>query len=114
MQIERVSISSADSDQWGVSVRWVNQYIPEGRIPGCNALDARWPFLRMEDVLPVLCNCDHLAMQAIHAALIREGTCVTADRCDYCIVGDESPIAEVYELVKAENSLLLSVKKEAR
>ena len=68
----------------------------------------------MEDVLPVLCNCDHLAMQAIHAALIREGTCVTADRCDYCIVGDESPIAEAYELVKAENSLLLSVKKEAR
>ena len=68
----------------------------------------------MEDVLPVLCNCDHLAMQAIHAALIREGTCVTSDCCDYCIVGDESPIAEVYELVKAENSLLLSVKKEAR
>ena len=68
----------------------------------------------LEDVLPVLCNCDHLAMQAIHAALIREGTCVTADRCDYCIVGDESPIAEAYELVKAENSLLLSVKKEAR
>ena len=68
----------------------------------------------MEDVLPVLCNCDHLAMQAIHAALIREGTCVTADRCDYCIVGDESPIAEAYELVKAENSLLLSVKKDAR
>ena len=68
----------------------------------------------MEDVLPVLCNCDHLAMQAIHAALIREGTCVTSDCCDYCIVGDESPIAEAYELVKAENSLLLSVKKEAR
>ena len=68
----------------------------------------------MEDVLPVLCNCDHLAMQAIHAALIREGTCVTSDCCDYCIVGDESPIAEAYELVKAEKSLLLSVKKEAR
>ena len=64
----------------------------------------------MEDVLPVLCNCDHLAMQAIHAALIREGTCVTSDCCDYCIVGDRNPIAMEYALVKAENGLLLSVK----
>ena len=46
----------------------------------------------IEDVLPALCNCDHLAMQAIHAALIREGTCVTSDCCDYCIVGDKNPI----------------------
>ena len=45
---------------------------------------------------------------------IREGTCVTSDCCAYCIVGDKSPIAEAYELVKAENGLLLSVKKEAR
>ena len=68
----------------------------------------------MEDMLPVLCNCDHLAMQAIHAALIRKGTCVTSDCCDYCIVGDKNPIAEEYELVKAENGLLLSVRKESR
>ena len=27
----------------------------------------------MEDVLPVMCNCDHLAMQKLHATLIREG-----------------------------------------
>ena len=65
----------------------------------------------MENVLPVLCNCDHLAMQAIHASLIREGTCVTSDCCDYCIVGDRNPIAAEYELIKAENGLLLSVKK---
>ncbi len=68
----------------------------------------------MEDVLPVLCNCDHLAMQAIHAALIRKGTCVTSDCCDYCIVGDRNPIAGEYELVKAENGLLLSVRKGSR
>ena len=68
----------------------------------------------MEDVLPVMCNCDHLAMQAIHAALIREGTCVTSDCCDYCIVGDRNPLAAEYELVKAENGLLLSVRKEMR
>ena len=68
----------------------------------------------MEDVLPVLCNCDHLAMQAIHATLIREGNCVTSDCCDYCIVGDQSPVATDYKLVKAENGLLLSVRKEEK
>ena len=68
----------------------------------------------MEDVLPVMCNCDHLAMQAIHAALIREGTCCTADCCDYCIVGDKNPIAKEYELVKAKNGLLLSVRKNTK
>ena len=67
----------------------------------------------VEDVLPVLCNCDHLAMQAIHASLIREGTCVMSDCCDYCIVGDRNPIAAEYELVRAENGLLLSVRKES-
>ena len=62
-------------------------------------------------VLPVLCNCDHLAMQAIHATLIREGTCVTSDECDYCIVGDKDPLAKEYELVKQENGLLVSIRK---
>ncbi len=65
----------------------------------------------MEDVLPVMCNCDHLAMQAIHATLIREGTCITSDCCDYCIAGDRNPIAAMYELVKSDNGLLLSVRK---
>ena len=58
-----------------------------------------------------LCNCDHLAMQALHAVLIREGTCLTSDCCDYCIVGDRDPIAEKYELRKAENGLWISVRK---
>ena len=65
----------------------------------------------MEDVLPVLCNCDHLAMQAIHAALIREGTCVTSDCCDYCIVGNKNSNAKEYELTKTDNGLWISVKK---
>ena len=65
----------------------------------------------MESVLPVMCNCDHLAMQKLHATLIREGTCVTSNCCDYCIVGDRDPIAAEYELVKDENGLLLSRKK---
>jgi hypothetical protein len=65
----------------------------------------------MEDVLPVLCNCDHLAMQAIHAALIREGTCVTSDCCDYCILGNKNSNAKEYELTKTDNGLWISVKK---
>ncbi len=67
----------------------------------------------MEDVLPVMCNCDHMAMQKLHGALIREGTCCTAACCDYCIVGDRNPIAAEYELKRADNGLWISVKKEA-
>ena len=66
----------------------------------------------MEDVLPVMCNCDHLAMQKLHACLIREGTCLTSSQCDYCIVGDKNPLAAEYELKEASNGLLLSVRKE--
>ena len=66
----------------------------------------------MEDVLPLMCNCDHLAMQKIHACLIREGTCVTADCCDYCIIGDRNPLAKEYDLIKSDNGLLLSVIKK--
>jgi len=46
--------------------------------------------------------------------LIREGTCVTSDCCDYCIVGDKHPMAKEYEIVKAENGLMFSVRKESR
>ena len=67
----------------------------------------------MEDVLPVMCNCDHIAMGKLHAALIREGTCVTSDRCDYRIVGDKSPLAAKYDLVKNADGLWLSVKRAA-
>ncbi|MBR3642518.1 MAG: L-2-amino-thiazoline-4-carboxylic acid hydrolase [Parasporobacterium sp.] len=65
----------------------------------------------MENVLPLMCNCDHLAMQKLHAVLIREGTCVTGDCCDYCVVGDRNPLAKEYDLIKSDNGLLLSIKK---
>ena len=64
----------------------------------------------MESVLPVMCNCDHLAMQKLHATLIREGTCATSGCCDYCIVGDKNPLAEDYKIVKNEDGLLISTK----
>ena len=30
------------ADKWGVSVRWVNQYILDGRIPGCERFGRVW------------------------------------------------------------------------
>ena len=30
------------ADKWVVSVRWVNQYILEGRIPGCERFERGW------------------------------------------------------------------------
>ena len=68
----------------------------------------------MEDVLPLMCNCDHLAMQKLHACLIRKGTCVTSEQCDYCICGDESPFAKEYELRRTDNGLLLSVRRQSK
>lgn len=65
----------------------------------------------MEDVLPVMCNCDHMAMRKLHATLIREGTCCTSGLCDYCIVGDQNPIAGKYKLETQENGLWVSVRK---
>lgn len=30
------------AEKWGVSVRWVNQYILDGRIPGCERFGHVW------------------------------------------------------------------------
>jgi len=54
-----------------------------------------------------------IAMQKLHASLIREGTCAESPCCDYCIVGDRHPLAQGYELVRKENGLLVSVRKQA-
>jgi hypothetical protein len=57
-----------------------------------------------------MCNCDHLAMKKLHAVLIREGTCVTSECCDYCIAGDRNPLASEYENVRNEQGLIVSRK----
>ena len=33
---------------WGVSIHWVNQYILEGRIPGCERFGRSWQFRLMQ------------------------------------------------------------------
>ncbi len=68
----------------------------------------------LENVLPLMCNCDHLAMQKLHAMLIREGTCGTSDCCDYCIIGDRNPLAGNYENVKNEQGYIVSRKKKGK
>ena len=30
------------AEKWGISVRWVNQYLREGRVPGCEKLGTVW------------------------------------------------------------------------
>ena len=61
-------------------------------------------------VLPLFCNSDYWGISQIHGALIRCGTCGNSDKCDYCVVGSESPMAKEYETVKDEGGFLVSRK----
>ena len=63
-------------------------------------------------VLPLCCNCDFYGIEQIHGTLIREGTCGNSDHCDYCVVGNNNPLAKQYEIVKDENGFLVSRYKE--
>ena len=47
----------------------------------------------------------------IQGTLIRCGTCGNSDKCDYCVVGSESPLAQKYEVVKDEGGFLVSREK---
>lgn len=38
----------------------------------------------------------HKAMELIHARLIRKGTCVDGDKCDYAICGDKDEYASAH------------------
>ena len=59
-------------------------------------------------VLPLFCNSDFYGIGLIHGTLIRCGTCGSSDKCDYCVVGSESPMAQKYELVKDEMGFFVS------
>lgn len=52
-----------------------------------------------------------LGDKQIHGTLIREGTCGNSDKCDYCVVGSENPMAKEYEIVRDEAGFLVSRKK---
>lgn len=59
-------------------------------------------------VLPLMCNSDFFGIGQIHGQLIRRGTCGNADRCDYLVVGSQSPIAAEWETVVDEGGFLVS------
>ncbi len=59
-------------------------------------------------ILPLFWNSDYRGICQIHGTLIRCGTCGTSDRCDYCVVGSESPLAQKYEIVKDKMGFLVS------
>ena len=61
-------------------------------------------------VLPLFCNSDYWGISQIHGTLIRCGTCGNSDKCDYCVVGSENPMAKEYEIVKDEGGFLVSRK----
>ena len=61
-------------------------------------------------VLPLFCNSDYWGISQVHGTLIRCGTCGNSDKCDYCVVGSENPMAKEYEIVKDENGFLVSRK----
>lgn len=41
------------------------------------------------DILPALCNGDYIAMELMHAKLVRRTTCGNGNVCDYAIYGDK-------------------------
>ena len=65
----------------------------------------------MLHVLPLLCNSDYFGISEIHGTLIRCGTCGNSECCDYCVVGNENPLAKEYEIIKDETGFLVSRKK---
>ena len=62
-------------------------------------------------VLPLLCNSDFYGISQIHGTLIRCGTCGNSEHCDYCVVGNRSPLAKEYKTVTDEQGFLVSRKK---
>lgn len=61
-------------------------------------------------ILPLFCNSDYWGISQIHGTLIRRGTCGNSDKCDYCVVGSENPMAKEYEIIKDEKGFLVSRK----
>lgn len=64
--------------------------------------------------MPLMCNCDYMALTHIKAGLIRAGTCTGCGECDYLVAGDENPVMDRYEQIKDEKGLIVSRRKEER
>ncbi len=56
----------------------------------------------LEEVMPALCNVDYKSMELIRAKLIRKGTVVDGDRCDYTICGDKDEYVSEHPEIRDE------------
>ena len=61
-------------------------------------------------ILALFCNSDYWGISQLNGTLIRCGTCGNSDKCDYCVVGSENPMAKEYEIVKDKDGFLVSRK----
>lgn len=59
----------------------------------------------LTEVMPALCNVDYASMELIHAKLIRKGTCVDGDKCDYTICGDKDEFIKDHPEFRDEKGL---------
>ena len=65
------------------------------------------------EILPYLCNMDHLMIQALQLYLIRPKTCSNGDEiCEYMIVADDSPLAKINPIVVMDSGLMLTKKEK--
>lgn len=56
----------------------------------------------LTEIMPALCNVDYASMELIGAKLIRKGTCVDGDRCDYTICGNRDEFCKSHPEYKDE------------
>lgn len=49
-----------------------------------------------EEIMPALCNVDYSSMELIGAKLIRKGTCVDCDKCDYTICANKDEYCKLH------------------
>ena len=65
------------------------------------------------EILPYLCNMDHLMIQALQLYLIRPKTCSNGDEiCEYTIVANDSPLAKINPIVVTDSGLMLTKKEK--
>ena len=50
----------------------------------------------LTEIMPALCNVDYKSMELIRAKLVRTGTCVDGDKCDYTICGSADEYLAVH------------------
>ncbi len=50
----------------------------------------------LTEIMPALCNVDYASMELIKARLVRKGTCVDGEKCDYHICGDKDEFHDLH------------------